>query len=284
LDKDIDPIIDLAARDRIAAYVEARQDQIIHQLTAPEMGTFFPPTVLRVNGTEDMPEEIFGPVLHVATFRAGEIDAVIAAINASGYGLTFGMHTRISSRVKTVSEAVHAGNIYINRNQIGAVVGSQPFGGEGLSGTGPKAGGPRYLTRFATGCAPLKTEDMALPGPTGESNVLSVVGRGPLLCMGPTEADMAAQRDMACMVGVDAIPLTGDVDMLETLTGFAAVAYFETSGSAVTSIRRALSRRSGPILPLITDASQLDRLINERHVCIDTTAAGGNASLLSSSA
>ena len=91
---------------------------------------------------------MFGPVLHVATFDADEIDAVIADINRKGYGLTFGLHTRIEARVQHFVDGIHAGNIYVNRNQIGAVVGSQPFGGEGLSGTGPKAGGPHYLRRF----------------------------------------------------------------------------------------------------------------------------------------
>ena len=95
-----------------------------------------------------MEREIFGPVLHVATFEADELDRVIAAINRKGYGLTFGLHTRIEARVQQIVDGIHAGNIYVNRNQIGAVVGSQPFGGEGLSGTGPKAGGPHYLRRF----------------------------------------------------------------------------------------------------------------------------------------
>ena len=100
-----------------------------------------------------MEREIFGPVLHVATFEADDIDQVIAAINRKGYGLTFGLHTRIEARVQHIVDGIHAGNIYVNRNQIGAVVGSQPFGGEGLSGTGPKAGGPHYLRRFRNGRA-----------------------------------------------------------------------------------------------------------------------------------
>ncbi|UXN73314.1 aldehyde dehydrogenase family protein [Devosia sp. A8/3-2] len=148
--------------------------QVDSSLEGAGAGHLRSPTVLRVTGIADIPEEIFGPVLHVATFKADEIDAVIAAINGSGYGLTFGMHTRISSRVRAVSAQVHAGNIYINRNQIGAVVGSQPFGGEGLSGTGPKAGGPHYLPRFTLGYAHPQTAALPLPGPTGESNTLTV--------------------------------------------------------------------------------------------------------------
>ncbi len=117
------------------------------ELAAPK-GIFVGPTVIRVKGIADMPREIFGPVLHIAHFAAGQVDAVVAAVNATGYGLTFGLHTRIDDRVQSVIEALHVGNTYVNRNQIGAVVGSQPFGGEGLSGTGPKAGGPSYLARF----------------------------------------------------------------------------------------------------------------------------------------
>ena len=92
-----------------------------------------------------MEREIFGPVLHVASFRAAELDAVVEAINARGFGLTFGLHSRIDDRVERVTARLHVGNVYVNRNQIGAIVGSQPFGGEGLCGTGPKAGGPFYL-------------------------------------------------------------------------------------------------------------------------------------------
>ena len=125
------------------------QGRAIAKLEVPGEGRFVPPSVFRVKGIEEMQREIFGPVLHVATFDAEEIDRVIASVNRKGYGLTFGLHTRIEGRVQHFVDGIHAGNIYVNRNQIGAVVGSQPFGGEGLSGTGPKAGGPGYLARFA---------------------------------------------------------------------------------------------------------------------------------------
>jgi RHH-type proline utilization regulon transcriptional repressor/proline dehydrogenase/delta 1-pyrroline-5-carboxylate dehydrogenase len=97
----------------------------------------------------DLQREIFGPVLHVVTWKGGELDRLIEEINASGYGLTLGVHTRIDSVAAHVAAHAEVGNVYVNRNQIGAVVGSQPFGGRGLSGTGPKAGGPHYLLRFA---------------------------------------------------------------------------------------------------------------------------------------
>jgi RHH-type transcriptional regulator, proline utilization regulon repressor / proline dehydrogenase / delta 1-pyrroline-5-carboxylate dehydrogenase len=274
LSTDVGPVIDRQAFDRIETYVAARRDRLIHRLKAPEGATFVPPTVLRVSGIEEMPEEIFGPVLHVATFKADQLDRVFAAIKASGYGLTFGMHTRISSRVKKLAQQVHAGNIYVNRNQIGAVVGSQPFGGEGLSGTGPKAGGPHYLPRFTHAPASLQPESLDLPGPTGESNRLYAVPRGAVLCLGPSPEDLAEQRGMAGAAGCSSV--TGSLD---TASHFDAVVWFGDE-AGLRDLRIALSRRDGPIVPIITSRDQAGRLQLERHVCIDTTAAGGNATLM----
>ena len=107
-------------------------------------------------------EEVFGPILHVVRFQGGHLDKVIDAINASGYGLTLGLHSRIAAVADYVAEHARVGNLYVNRNQIGAVVGVQPFGGEGLSGTGPKAGGPNYLARFAT--ERVRTTDITATG------------------------------------------------------------------------------------------------------------------------
>ena len=113
-------------------------------------GTFFAPRAFEIESIGQLEREVFGPVLHVLRFRADELDAVIDDINATGYGLTVGLHSRIDTTIDHIHARLKVGNAYVNRNQIGAVVGVQPFGGEGLSGTGPKAGGPRYLHRFAT--------------------------------------------------------------------------------------------------------------------------------------
>ena len=120
----------------------------IHALHAPAGGDFIAPTVIGIGAIADLKEEWFGPLLHGATWKAGELPQTIAAINALGYGLTMGLHSRIASVSAAVTAAAHVGNLYINRSMIGAVVGSQPFGGEGRSGTGFKAGGPHYLLRF----------------------------------------------------------------------------------------------------------------------------------------
>ncbi len=143
---DIGPIIDADALGRLHSHVAKHKTH--WQGNAPETGTYMPLTIIELGRNETLDSEIFGPVLHVKRFRAKELDSVIDAINATGYGLTFGLHTRIDAVMAHVKSRIEAGNLYINRNQIGAIVGSQPFGGRGRSGTGPKAGGPLYLTRF----------------------------------------------------------------------------------------------------------------------------------------
>ena len=144
---DIGPIIDDAALKRLTDHV--RDHKVRFQGKAPE-GRFLPPTIIELGADQPLTKEVFGPVLHVKRWKAGQLDAVIEEINATGYGLTFGLHSRIDATIAKVTAGIEAGNIYVNRNQIGAIVGSQPFGGHGMSGTGPKAGGPLYLPRFAT--------------------------------------------------------------------------------------------------------------------------------------
>ena len=303
---DIGPVIDAEARAKIDEHVKA------NGLPVKGDGLFVPPTIIDIPGIAALDEEIFGPVLHIATYKSHQLDDVIAAINAKGFGLTFGLHTRIDDRVEEIVSQVKVGNIYVNRNQIGAIVGSQPFGGEGLSGTGPKAGGPRTVARVARRAArrlpadtgpsapvaevqalitaarpseePLRVDDM--PGPTGESNRLSVLPRGVVLCLGPTwplaERQAAAARasgNGAVVVvkgageGVDGVL---DPAALTTLTGIDAVAY---EGEDAGPVRRALAARAGPIIPVVCAA---DEIVIERHLCIDTAAAGGNAQLMSS--
>jgi RHH-type proline utilization regulon transcriptional repressor/proline dehydrogenase/delta 1-pyrroline-5-carboxylate dehydrogenase len=130
----------------------AHEGKLIYRCALPEAaanGTFFPPAAFEIPRLDLLEREVFGPILHVIRYKASRLDAAIDAVNATGYGLTLGVHSRIDSTVRHVHERVRAGNAYVNRSMVGAVVGVQPFGGEGLSGTGPKAGGPRYLHRFA---------------------------------------------------------------------------------------------------------------------------------------
>ena len=144
---DLGPVIDAAARQSIDAHIRRQEElgNLLHRGEVPEEGNFVAPTLLRTTGIEALEEEVFGPVLHVATYAARDLDRVVDRINASGYGLTLAVESRIDHRARRVAARAEVGNVYLDRNQIGAVVGSQPFGGEGLSGTGPKAGGPHTL-------------------------------------------------------------------------------------------------------------------------------------------
>ena len=312
LSTDVGPVIDDEARSNIAAHIQqARTDgRLIHTMASPDTGTFIAPSLIRVGGIADMEREIFGPVLHLATFRAEELDRVIDAINATGYGLTFGLQTRIDDRVQHVTDRIHAGNMYVNRNQIGAIVGSQPFGGEGMSGTGPKAGGPHYLARFTSHTAPdasgdsgwdgdmplseLKTaltrangqqaerrEALVLPGPTGESNRLTTHTRPALLCLGPGKAAAERQARAVRDLGGIAVAATGHVapETLRDLDGISGALHWGEATDA-RAYAESLSQRNGPILPLITGLPDTGHVLHERHVCVDTTAAGGNAALL----
>jgi RHH-type proline utilization regulon transcriptional repressor/proline dehydrogenase/delta 1-pyrroline-5-carboxylate dehydrogenase len=146
----VGPVIDAQAKARLDATIAecAAQSRVVYAGTAPATGSFVAPHIILIERAGDLTTEVFGPVLHVMKWRAGDFSALIREIAANGFGLTVGLHTRIERRIAEFSQAAVAGNIYVNRNMIGAVVGSQPFGGFGLSGTGPKAGGPEYLRRF----------------------------------------------------------------------------------------------------------------------------------------
>jgi RHH-type proline utilization regulon transcriptional repressor/proline dehydrogenase/delta 1-pyrroline-5-carboxylate dehydrogenase len=348
---DIGPVIDAEAEAGIGDYIADRDP--LKSLGAPAAGRFVPPTLIAVRGIEDLEREVFGPVLHVAGFKAEDLDKVVGAINDRGYGLTFGLHSRIDDRVERVTSRLKVGNMYVNRNQIGAIVGSQPFGGEGLSGTGPKAGGPFYLRRLqrrsepepatapagpvvgiaeafaalepgtwgarsgrikalrarvgddpaVSAAAAFPEAPRDLPGPTGESNRLSFHPRGRVLCLGASAAELRAQALQALAAGnavlavaegaTEALgPLWGlplrtldgqiDPEELATLPDLALVS---ARGPVdwLRRLRQALAARPGPIVALVTGLIVPERYSIERHLCIDVTAAGGNASLLATS-
>jgi RHH-type proline utilization regulon transcriptional repressor/proline dehydrogenase/delta 1-pyrroline-5-carboxylate dehydrogenase len=164
---DIGPVIDQAALIPLNGHLEKMQPQakLLYQLPLANSlrhGSFFPPSLIEISSLSQLTQEVFGPVLHLIRYGASELDQVIDAVNATGYGLTLGIHSRIDANIKTIRQGVKVGNIYINRNMIGAVVGVQPFGGMGLSGTGPKAGGPDYLRRFV--CEQTVTTNTAAVG------------------------------------------------------------------------------------------------------------------------
>ena len=320
LSSDIGPIITDNARKEIAAYVEnaARHGRVLKRRTAPKTGTFLGPAVIECEGIKSLGREVFGPVLHVATYRASDLGKVVRDVNSSGYGLTFGIHSRLNDRIAQLCRDLHVGNIYVNRNQIGAVVESQPFGGHGLSGTGPKAGGPYYVGRFRKRALPLRAssrgpvadkeavqaallaaqtdtrvvlKEQAKPGPTGEANTWSAHPRGTILCLGPTAADARKQAEIAHAAGCAAVCVAPGAsghtaingylvrEDLSNLDGFSAVALWSECDD-LAAARAALAHRAGPLIPLIATSEMAEFCVLEKHVCTDTTAAGGNASLL----
>lgn len=353
---DVGPVIDTDAEAGLAAYVAHPPGPLVKSLPAPGGGRFIGPAVLDVPGIAALEREVFGPVLHLAGFETSRLEDTITAINARGYGLTFGLHTRIDERVERITRRLRVGNIYVNRNQIGAIVGSQPFGGEGLSGTGPKAGGPHYVPRLTRPAeaprarpagpvhdahalagrfvqlpdpdgAPLDPDGFAalraalpeaalaglepetftprdMPGPTGESNRLRYAPRGRVLVLGPDAGLAQAQMARALAAGNSVLLVAPAADRLteqlaaaglpvlaldgqpepEALTGLPGLALVAAHGPRdwLARLRRALAAREGPIVPLETGLPDPHRFVFERHLCIDTTASGGNASLLAS--
>lgn len=358
LSTDVGPVIDEEAHQGITDYCleMSAKGRLIASIQTVAGGRFVAPAAYSVSGIEEMEREVFGPVLHVATFDGSKINQVISSINAKGYGLTFGLHTRVDARVQEIVDGIEAGNIYVNRNQIGAVVGSQPFGGQGLSGTGPKAGGPLYLRRFRK--APTNRESMPsapmipvaaiqakitpldqhwagrgdrilalrkllrgkfadelaaaaaldhgpvdLPGPTGEANTYQLVAKGVVLCLGASNQALIAQVIAALAGGNSVVAVAvGATKLLQPLMkGDVPLAVLEGSvePEALASLnidlvaasgeedwlkelRRSLAKREGSIVPLVSELSNPAAYMHERAICVDTTAAGGNASLLAS--
>jgi RHH-type transcriptional regulator, proline utilization regulon repressor / proline dehydrogenase / delta 1-pyrroline-5-carboxylate dehydrogenase len=307
LDTDIGPVIDTEARDALAAHVARMRaaGAPVFQLPLPPdatNGTFFPPTLIELQSIGQLTGEVFGPVLHVLRYREEKLASVVASINATGYGLTHGIQTRIDETVEAVCAQIRAGNIYVNRNMIGAVVGVQPFGGEGLSGTGPKAGGPNYLRRLVRGALasppPVLTAPASLPGPTGESNTLALRPRGSVACVADQEEALRAQAQLALASGNTALLSRSAVAervasalgercriVADALAAAPDAVLFAGSPERARAIRQALAASDGPIVPMLTvDAERPGdamRLVWERTLTINTTASGGNATLLS---
>jgi RHH-type proline utilization regulon transcriptional repressor/proline dehydrogenase/delta 1-pyrroline-5-carboxylate dehydrogenase len=408
LDIDVGPVIDEKSRKTLVAHAErmTKEAKLLHACDIlPECkdGTFFAPHCFEIPSLDVLEREVFGPVVHVVRFKARDLDKVLDQINASGYGLTMGIHSRIDSTVRQISQKLRVGNCYVNRNMIGAVVGVQPFGGQGKSGTGPKAGGPHYVERFAKpvteagqkavgsaaiaddrspivikasladeeyrflqaaqvkwqatdgnervrllenfaaklAAAPVSelSENAELianfaaisengfvaptrmPGPTGETNDLYMLGRGVYLVQAEKDAEPSRiiRHIAAALAAGNAVIVAGDQKWLGDLPVFAleaglpikligvvsskvgvAVMYDgDVAGVScvapldrVTAFKQLLAKRDGAILSLISDSGAdddgalpdetfLHRFATEKTITINTTAAGGNASLMS---
>ncbi|MEL6415639.1 MAG: aldehyde dehydrogenase family protein, partial [Pseudomonadota bacterium] len=283
---DIGPIIDAEAYHRIAAYIGAMRQTHSVIGEAPRAKakdqTLLAPIAFEVAAVSDVKKEVFGPVLHLVRFDAPQLNELLEDINQLGFGLTMGLHTRIDARIAQTTARAKVGNLYINRDQIGAIVGEQPFGGEGLSGTGPKAGGPDYLLRLTeTNSGPriTPTAPLTLPGPTGETNTLSYVPRGNLLCLGGDDpSDLEGQ--IARVKATGNTPVVPGATQIESLLNDPSLAGVMIEGGRRNEIAKRLAKRPGPILPLLSVQDEDYRFRLERVVSVDTTAAGGNAALL----
>ena len=353
LSTDVGPVIDREAQQQLLGHISQMQRTAkwMYQIALPSEcseGSFIAPTLFEIDSIRELKREVFGPVLHIVRFQSRELPQLIRDINATGYGLTLGIHSRIDETIDLITSTAHVGNIYVNRNIVGAVVGVQPFGGEGLSGTGPKAGGPFYLqrlTRAAQWQAPanlaqtgaqsarldhlfaaltsvpelqqdktrlaqwlqtcqqlsLLERDMLLPGPTGERNSLHFAPRGTVSCIADSARALAMQLIAAFATGnrvriadnaaaqtllprlPDSLGLAIDAFALKAEDVSAVL--FSGNQSEAQALRKALAARDGARVPLLLAEEDgqynLARLVAERAISVNTTAAGGNASLMS---
>jgi RHH-type proline utilization regulon transcriptional repressor/proline dehydrogenase/delta 1-pyrroline-5-carboxylate dehydrogenase len=341
---DIGPVIDAEAQANLLGHIERMKASAKQHfsLALPDglaqQGTFVPPTVLEIGSLAELQREVFGPVLHIVRYRRADLAHVVDTINATGYGLTLGVHSRIDETIDFIATRAHVGNIYVNRNIVGAVVGVQPFGGEGKSGTGPKAGGPLYLKRLQQdAAAPLSHERrsnaaldallawtranghavvatladgymqttldgiaLELPGPTGERNQLAFVPRGTVLCAAASTAGLLNQLAAVFATGNRALVLEEGRALLPADLPAGVQAQLRVIGAArlegsdiamalveagaSNTLHDRLAGRPGAIVGIVdtreSEPVALWRLVAERALCVNTTAAGGNASLM----
>ncbi|WP_298222542.1 L-glutamate gamma-semialdehyde dehydrogenase [Acidocella sp.] len=283
LSTDLGPLISHDAATSVRRHIELMRQLNcqIFQGDAPDDAGYVPPTIIEAPNLSLLTQEIFGPVLHVLRFPRATLASLPGRINALGYGLTFGAHGRVDARLRNLAEAIRAGNIYVNRNIIGAVVGVQPFGGDGLSGTGPKAGGPLYLHRLlAKGPAFRPVSQDLKQTPLGERNEYTVYPRGLIFCKAQTPAGRRAQEV--------ALNASGCTMTMDPEVDFRAV-LLEADTTDIISYSKNLAARRGPIVPLyaltpkaVAAGAQYNPsgLVVERSLSTNIAAVGGNASLM----
>ncbi|MDY7539736.1 trifunctional transcriptional regulator/proline dehydrogenase/L-glutamate gamma-semialdehyde dehydrogenase [Undibacterium sp. 5I1] len=341
---DIGPVIDADAQKALQAHI----DQIKQKATTSyslalsdscKNGTFIAPTVIEIKSLSELTKEVFGPVLHILRYQRDQLASIINNINASGFGLTLGIHSRIDETIDFITSRAHVGNIYVNRNIVGAVVGVQPFGGEGKSGTGPKAGGPLYLKRlqknpssslgghtvyerqspealeallvWAKTHGHEKIAELAdryahhspykmtlvLPGPTGERNTLSFAPRGKVFCAASTVNCLLNQIAALLATGNTPVMPAQTIALLpsglpvivrdlikQSEAGQDELQFALVEGNQLGHYKSVFAAQNGAIVSVIEMHEETEaplwRLVAERALCVNTTAAGGNASLM----
>ncbi|MDE2428243.1 MAG: bifunctional proline dehydrogenase/L-glutamate gamma-semialdehyde dehydrogenase PutA, partial [Burkholderiales bacterium] len=342
---DIGPVIDAEAQNNLLSHINAMRSSAKSFYTLDldsqcRSGTFVAPTVIEISSLAELKKEVFGPVLHILRYRRDDLPQLIEQINGTGFGLTLGVHSRIDETINYITERAHVGNIYVNRNIVGAVVGVQPFGGEGKSGTGPKAGGPLYLKRlqrhatsglgghvvyerqsppaleallvWAKAQGHQKIADLGehyvhhnpykvtqvLPGPTGERNTLSFAPRGRIFCAASTVPCLINQLAACFATGntpvlpaqtlallPSALPAEVRKLMVTAEADHCGAQMALVEGALLNSYKLIFAGSEDAIVSVIeahdTGELPLWRLVAERALCVNTTAAGGNASLMS---
>jgi RHH-type proline utilization regulon transcriptional repressor/proline dehydrogenase/delta 1-pyrroline-5-carboxylate dehydrogenase len=276
LSVDVGPVISDEACCRLVEHIEHMRGagHAVFQVPLPDeasRGTFVPPTLIEIDTVTDLPGEVFGPVLHVLRYRREDMEKVVREVNRTGFGLTFGVHSRIDETIERATGASAAGNQYVNRNMIGAVVGVQPFGGHGLSGTGPKAGGPLYVHRLLARRPSFAPTAGELIGPVGERNSYSLKPKGAVLCVAGDSKALQVQHDLVRATG-NHIAGTESEDI--------AVALFAGSPDELLVLARRLAGRPGRIVPVFAEPYPREFLFDEVSLSINTAAAGGNATLM----
>jgi RHH-type transcriptional regulator, proline utilization regulon repressor / proline dehydrogenase / delta 1-pyrroline-5-carboxylate dehydrogenase len=278
LSTDVGPVISEEARKRLVDHIE-RMRASGHSITQAELpeatrrGLFVPPTLIEVSSVTELRGEVFGPVLHVLRYAREHLDEVIRQVNATGFGLTFGVHSRIDETIERAAAASEAGNRYVNRNLIGAVVGVQPFGGHGLSGTGPKAGGPLYLLRLLSERPPSGlSKEIELPGPVGEQNTYYLRPKGTILCVAAKPDELQEQ--------FEATRATGNRPTTDETERHLAACLFAGGTDDLLALQKRLAEREGPVVPVYVAPYPLEFLVNEVSLSVNTAAAGGNATLM----
>ncbi|MEO0368706.1 MAG: bifunctional proline dehydrogenase/L-glutamate gamma-semialdehyde dehydrogenase PutA [Pseudomonadota bacterium] len=305
---DIGPIIDQPAKSKLESHIEAmaQRGHLIHRVELDEAttqsGHFFAPAIIEIPHINELADEVFGPVVHVIRFDIDEFDDVLKQINGTGYALTLGVHSRIESFADHVFRNTRAGNVYINRNTIGAVVGVNPFGGEALSGTGPKAGGPSYLARFfktdstAEGAPIVETTDIetwratqTMPGPTGEENLLTTHPTKSILILNNNDEWIGGLSEFCASLGCSVRTL----DTIDAISSSVAhefdVLLVPTEHPEMHLAKRICTERTGPIVQCVVVneqwqstsnfASLYPHLVKERTKTDNLIARGGNAQL-----
>lgn len=323
LSTDIGPVIDSQPMTSLFGYISTNRcaKRPIHPTPMPSetaLGTFVPPTLIEVEDISQVDREIFGPVLHLARYSRHELDTLLEGINVKGYGLTFGVHTRIDEMSLHCVKVINAGNVYINRSIIGATVGVQPFGGLGLSGTEPKAGGPLYRNSLLASpdsrALPVWAQQQSpwprqteLTGPTAERNLYQLQPRGRVLCLFETITGFDSMADAIEQTGNHAVvlgesarryltPVSEQPKGTEVLPDQQSIEMadidailFEGDADRLLRVLQAVRLRPSAMVPVMSlrteqikagDSWPTYRLVQEKSICINTAAAGGNASLM----